>query len=117
MRKRSLRSSRTWAFPRKSQAKDARDDRQGPDPLRLARGELIGLAVRVVRSEDPSLEGLEGRVVDETLNTLVVERPEGREVRVAKAPCVFLFETEDGPVELEGVRIRFRPEDRTKKVR
>ena len=56
-------------------------------------------------------------MVDETLNTFVVERDDGREVRVAKAPCVFAFETRDGPVELDGLRLRYRPEDRIKKVR
>lgn len=117
MRKKSPASSKKWDSPRKSQAKDVRNDRRRPDPLRIARGELIGRGVRVERSEDPTLEGLEGRVVDETLNTFVVERADGREVRVAKAPCVFVFETADGPVEIPGVRLRYRPEDRTKKVR
>lgn len=70
-----------------------------------------------MRSEDPTLLGVAGRVVDETLNTFVLERPDSTEIQVAKAPCAFAFETSDGPVRVEGARIRYRPEDRIKKVR
>lgn len=85
--------------------------------LRLARGELIGLPVRVVQSTDPTLVGVEGVVVDETLNTFLVERPTGKPLHVAKQNSVFDFADEDGPVRIPGDRIRFRPEDRIKRVR
>lgn len=88
--------------------------------LRLARGELIGLPVEVLESTDPTLVGVRGLVVDETLNTFLVERePDGRPVHVAKANSVFSFLEEGGdePVRIPGDRIRFRPEDRIKKVR
>ncbi|MDQ2049752.1 ribonuclease P protein component 1 [Natronolimnohabitans sp. A-GB9] len=42
-------------------------------PETLPRHELNGLPVRVVESDDPSREGLEGRVVIETTNTLSIE--------------------------------------------
>lgn len=70
-----------------------------------------------MRSTDPTLVGTVGTVVDETLNTFVLERPDSTEIRVAKASCAFAFETSDGPVRVEGARIRYRPEDRIKKVR
>ena len=86
--------------------------------LRLARGELIGLPVRVVQSTDPTLVGVEGVVVDETLNTFLVERDGGaKPLHVAKANSVFDFADEGGPVRIPGDRIRFRPEDRIKRVR
>ena len=85
--------------------------------LRLARGELIGLPVEVVEAPDPTLVGIKGLVVDETLNTFLVEREDGRTVHVAKANSVFAFEDEGEAVRIPGDRVRFRPEDRIKKVR
>ena len=54
---------------------------------------------------------------DETLNTFVVARDDGIRLRIAKTGCVFAFETPDGPVSLAGVDLRYRSEDRIKKVR
>lgn len=87
--------------------------------LRLARGELIGLPVSVVESTDPTLVGVKGVVVDETLNTFLVERDDDKQIHVAKANTVFAFEDLEGqaPVRIPGDRIRFRPEDRIKRVR
>lgn len=86
--------------------------------LRLARGELIGLPVEVVESTDPTLVGIRGVVRDETLNTFLVERQDGKPVHVAKANSTFAFPDEEGEaVRIPGDRIRFRPEDRIKRVR
>lgn len=87
--------------------------------LRLARGELIGLPIEVVESTDPTIRGVRGVVLDETLNTFLVDR-EGHDapVHVAKANSVFAFLDDDGEtVRIPGDRIRFRPEDRIKRVR
>ena len=83
----------------------------------LARGELIGLDVRVADAHDEGLVGLSGTVVDETLHTLVVRRADGRESRLGKVGTTFEFATPNGPVKVDGAAIEFRPEDRTKKVR
>ena len=83
----------------------------------MARGELIGLAVRVVDSSDKGLVGLTGIIVDETLRTLVVRRKDGRESRIGKRENAFEVTTPKGPVRVVGAGIEFRPEDRTKKVR
>lgn len=86
--------------------------------LRLARGELIGLPVEVVESSDPTLVGVRGTVVDETLNTFLIERTEGqRPVHVAKANSVFAFQEDGEAIRIPGDRVRFRPEDRIKRVR
>ena len=61
--------------------------------------------------------GLQGVLVDETLNTLVLRAEDGRTRRVAKAHTVFALATGQGRVSIPGDRIRFRPEDRIKKVR
>ncbi|MEK6986326.1 MAG: ribonuclease P protein subunit [Candidatus Thermoplasmatota archaeon] len=83
----------------------------------VAKGELIGLPVRVVGSSDPSLVGLAGIVVDETLHTLMVRRVDGRESRIGKRESAFEFTTPRGPVRVVGAGIEFRPEHRTKKVK
>ena len=83
----------------------------------VARAELIGLPVRVVAAADAGLVGLEGTVVDETLRTFVVRRPDGRLSRVGKRGAAFEFATAKGPVRIDGAAVEFRPEDRTKKVR
>ena len=49
----------------------------------VARGELIGLAVRVASANDVGLVGFTGTVVDETLKTLVVRRADGSESRLS----------------------------------
>jgi ribonuclease P protein subunit POP4 len=77
--------------------------------------ELIGLDVRVVEATDPGHRGLQGRVVDETRNTLVIEVA-GRELRIPKKGSVFLFQL-DEEVLIEGNRLLYRPEDRVKKGR
>ena len=81
----------------------------------VARHELIGLAV-TVRSPHGGFDGLEGRVVDETKHTLVVETPSG-EKRVPKPGNRFVFRVGTDAVEVVGDEITFQPEDRTKKVR
>lgn len=83
--------------------------------MRLTKHELIGLEVAIVRASDPSLVGVQGRVVDETRNTVVVETA-GREKRVPKQGSRFRFMVQGG-VEVEGDEILFRPEDRVKKAR
>lgn len=86
--------------------------------FRLARGELIGLPMEVVESTDPTLVGVKGTVVDESLNTFLVERvDDGKQLLVAKQNNVFLFDDEGDAVRIPGDRIRFRPEDRIKRVR
>lgn len=83
----------------------------------VARGELIGLQATVVASGDAGLVGLSGAVVDETLRTLSLRRPDGRVARIGKRGATFEFATPKGPVRVLGDAMEFRPEDRTKKVR
>lgn len=81
----------------------------------LVRHELISLKVKVVKSTDPTQKSLSGTVVDETYNTLTIES-NGREKKVVKENCVFIFTLPGGTkVEVEGNVIVSRPEDRIKK--
>jgi RNase P/RNase MRP subunit p29 len=79
----------------------------------LGRHELIGLNVTVLRGNKPEDEGV---VMDESMNTFEIS--DGTKNRIVpKAGRKFLFHLDGQNVELEGDKIRFRPEDRTKKVR
>jgi len=81
----------------------------------ILRHELIGLDVEVVRASNPSQVSIRGRVVDESRNTLLIQRGDARK-RVAKQAAVFRFKLPDGTaVEVEGSAIVGRPEDRVKR--
>lgn len=80
-------------------------------PENLPRHELIGLDAEVVESTDPSRTGIDGRVVDETQNTLLIETSEG-EKTVPKEESVFRFRLEDLKVRVNGKLLSGRPEER-----
>ncbi|PSQ11063.1 ribonuclease P [Halobacteriales archaeon QS_5_70_15] len=87
-------------------------------PETLVRHELAGLSVRVVDAAHEGYVGIEGRVVDETANTLLVDGDSGA-MQVQKAGTTFEFalagDGEDGPshVVVEGERFVARPARRT----
>jgi ribonuclease P protein subunit POP4 len=81
----------------------------------IVQHEFIGLDAKVVRSSNPQAVGIEGRVVDETRNTLTILHNDKRSV-VIKDVSVFEFVMPDGTiVEIDGKVILGRPEDRIKK--
>ena len=71
--------------------------------------ELIGEEVRIARASSKGLQGFEGRIVDETRNTFLIEGAKGRKV-VPKEGNWFAF----GKVTVQGKLLVCRPEDRTK---
>lgn len=85
-------------------------------PQNLARHELIGLRVKVTSATHPGYMDIAGRVVDETMKTLVIDTGAGRK-RVPKGCCTFVFDLDGTAVEIRGRRIMHRPEERTKKAR
>ncbi|AAL81940.1 ribonuclease P [Pyrococcus furiosus DSM 3638] len=77
--------------------------------------ELIGLKVRVVNSTHPGYVGIEGYVIDETRNMLVIAG-ENKVWKVPKDVCIFEFETWDGTkIKISGEKLVGRPEMRLKK--
>ena len=82
----------------------------------VARHELIGLEVEV-RSAHAGWSGLSGKVVDETTHTFLVETASGSQLLVPKSGQEFVFRVGEHRFVVRGDEIRFRPEDRTKKVR
>ena len=80
-------------------------------PNNIIHHELIGLDTKVVESTNRSLEGLEGRIVDETKNTLTIETCE-KEKRVPKSCSSFVFSTPDLKVKVDGRLLLSQPENR-----
>jgi len=80
------------------------------------RREFIGLEAEVLESTCKEYLGIRGRVVDETRNMLVIEQG-GAEKRVPKECCEFKFTEGPRTHIVSGKDIKFRPEDRIKKVR
>lgn len=80
------------------------------------RREFIGLDVEILESTCESYLGIKGRVVDESRNTFTIEQ-EGGSRMVPKDCCRFKFVDDSGAHIVSGKDIKFRPEDRIKKVR
>ncbi len=84
-------------------------------PKNIFRHELVGLFVKVVNSTHEGFTGIEGKVVDETKNTILIETDKTEKI-VPKGVATFHFYLPDGNVvEIEGKIIIARPEDRIKK--
>ena len=64
-------------------------------PETLTRHELVGLPVSVADSTDPSRIGIEGRVIEETKQTLLIETTDSGVKRVPKAGTRFTFRLTD----------------------
>jgi len=85
-------------------------------PDNLLQHELIGLRITVVESSNSNLLGLEGTVVDETRNMLVIEDKRKNLKKIPKVRNRFIFRLERGvDVSVNGKQIISRPEDRIKK--
>jgi ribonuclease P protein subunit POP4 len=83
----------------------------------LFQGSLIGLHAKIVRSSDSTHVGVEGKVIDESRNTLLLAQG-GEEKVIVKDVAVFHFTLPDGTiVEVDGGVIVGRPEDRIKRRR
>ena len=86
------------------------------DKKALAKDELIGLKVKIIKCTDSKWEGKSGLVLDETKNTFLLEI-NGERKRIAKKTAIFEFTYDDKKIRLPGADINYRPEDRTKKIR
>lgn len=77
--------------------------------------ELIGLEVKVIDASHKGYTKVKGRVVDETKHMLVIEQDDVEKL-VPKKNTTFRFKI-DGGVDVDGSKLLYRPEDRTKKAR
>jgi ribonuclease P protein subunit POP4 len=81
----------------------------------IVQHEFIGLEAKVVKSSNPTVVGISGRVVDETRNTFIILHDDNRKV-VAKDKSVFDFVMPDRTVvEIDGKVLIGRSEDRIRR--
>jgi len=79
--------------------------------------ELIGLHVKILEYPDQKLIGLEGRILDETYKSFLIETLNGRIIRVFKEHGIFQFITpQNSRFIVKGIRLVGRPEDRLKNI-
>jgi ribonuclease P protein subunit POP4 len=83
---------------------------------KLAKEELIGLHVTIRDCADPSWKGKAGFIIDETKNTFLIEIDDQQKM-IAKKTATFEFDIDGIKIKIDGSKIRYRPEDRIKKVR
>ncbi len=81
---------------------------------RMHTGEFIGAHIKVVEASHTGYEGIQGKVVDETKNTFVIENHSER--TVPKRGCLFELTINDMSEMIDGNDIRYRPEDRIKRL-
>ncbi len=84
-----------------------------PEPENILQHELIGLDTEVLQDSNPRNVHIRGKVIDETMKTLVI-RGKGT-YRIAKKDAVFKFLLDGVAVKVEGKNLIARPEDRVKK--
>lgn len=77
-------------------------------------GELIGKDMKIKKSVRRELIGLKGKIVDETLNTFLIEVRK-KEKKIPKSLCVFRFHRGRSYRDIDGRDLLYRPEDRIKK--
>ncbi len=79
----------------------------------ILRHELIGLNCKVVGATNKDQIGTEGKIVDETLKTVIIES--GGKKRIEKKGTTFRIEVGGKKVDVDGNFLIARPEDRIKK--
>lgn len=82
-------------------------------PQNITRHELVGLEAEVLLDSNPCNINTRGTVVDETMNTLVIDSRGAK--RIIKKNAVFRFKLNDEIVKVEGWAILGRSEDRVKR--
>lgn len=81
--------------------------------MNILQHEIIGLETEVLNDSNPGNIHIRGRVIDETMKTLVIRGK--RTWRIAKKDAVFKFNLDGTTVQVEGKALIGRPEDRVKK--
>ncbi|MFH0832678.1 MAG: ribonuclease P protein component 1 [Candidatus Aenigmatarchaeota archaeon] len=83
------------------------------NPKNILRHELIGLQCEIIDACNKSQIGLKGRIVDETLKTVMIK--DEKKLRIPKKGTVFRLILGKQRVDVNGNFIISRPEDRIKK--
>ncbi|MBI2499268.1 ribonuclease P protein subunit [Candidatus Woesearchaeota archaeon] len=80
----------------------------------MIRHELIGSIIRVINSKNTDLENVEGKVIDETKNIVVIDTKKGIK-KIIKNQVKMEINLKGKKVEIDGKELVGRPEERIKK--
>ncbi len=80
--------------------------------MKIIKQELIGIEIRVDEAKNPSNKGIEGKVVDETQQTITVKTKKGLKRLIKKNITITIKKQK---VKIKGSLLVGRPEDRIKK--
>ena len=75
--------------------------------------ELIGMPVKIIKAQNQSLKGMNGKIIDETKHTFVV-MVNNEEKTIMKKGCVFQFKFGEETLNVDGDLLEKRPEERIK---
>ena len=83
-------------------------------PQNILRHELIGLDTRVSKALNPLSKNIQGKVIDETQQTLTIQTDKG-DKKILKRLATFEFDLKKARVEVQGSALIGRPWERIKK--
>lgn len=83
-------------------------------PKNILMHEFIGLHCKVVAASNRHSVGIEGKIIDETMKTIIIRTAKNRKA-VAKKGATFRMDLGKQKVDIDGDFIAVRPEDRIKK--
>ena len=78
---------------------------------------LIGKKVVIEHSLDPSIKGLEGTILSETRNVIIIKTSSGRVKRILKKGVLLtIYVSRNKKISVPGYMMIGRPEERVKKA-
>ncbi len=82
---------------------------------KIIKKEFIGKNIEVIDAKNPSLLKLKGKIVDETKNTITIEKENGETKKLVKNQVTIKTTIEGKIYIIEGEILQGRPEERLKK--
>lgn len=86
-------------------------------PQNLIHHELIGLTVEIADSSNPSLIGINGKVIDETKNMLIIQSDGIKKIPKSCVSFTFTIPEEEVRVKINGELLLSQPENRVKGIK
>ncbi len=80
----------------------------------ITQHEIIGLETEISKAANKSLQGIKGKITDETQNTITVRSGNKKKV-LLKDQIALTFRIDNQTIEVDGKSLMGRPEERVKK--
>lgn len=86
------------------------------NPKEIERHELIGLTCKVIDAKNKGLIGLQGKIIDETKNTIKIQQKDKTKI-ILKNQVTLEFTINNKKIQIKGEKLVKRPEERIKDER